>query len=242
MISQSERDLAAYLDIRDLKVNGRYLANRVFRGTIRQVIQPVVSGLPGITAGPFYVTVNRIEDQTTGVVDLTRYACSVPGYAPCVGDVVDLFFRNADEAYVLQPVTYKPYRARAWANTSFAINNNTAVRVACDTLSYDPTGSMDITVNKGRFTCLLAGYYLVLASATLDGTYVNGFVTIRQNGNDSSRGAQATLQTSPAGDILRCAAGDFIEAWVFQQSGANHSSFGGGGGVFNYLAVQYIGP
>lgn len=156
MINLSEKELAAYLDNRDERINGRLMAHRTFRGTIKFVSRVAPGG--GVLLGNAY----SIMIQRTGdLVDQTTYFCSIPDYTPNVGDVVDLIWRTKKEAIVFQVVKANLYQCRAYrANALSITSNSAAVVVSFDTVDYDPNNNFDPTTTFA-YTAPVTGLYAI---------------------------------------------------------------------------------
>ena len=106
--------------------------------------------------------------------------------------------------------------------------------VKSGTGAWDEQSEFDVTTNIGRFTANAAGYYQVNSrvEVTLTGTITNRtYITIiiRANGTDYSYGNYlytfATNNISPflspiVSDIVYLNAGEYIEIYVLQNTGA----------------------
>lgn len=114
-------------------------------------------------------------------------------------------------------------------------------------VSYDNDSEVDIVTNY-RWDVKASGIYRITAFATLN-TFVatdgQGFVCkIYKNGSTLERGTNGVLGGGGDGDVttmhttcLELVAGDYIEVFVHQDSGAVRGISGWG----NYLAAERIG-
>lgn len=116
--------------------------------------------------------------------------------------------------------------ARAYANTAQSIPNGSLTKMQLDTVSFDPNGNFDKTTNY-RYTCPASGYYQVNAQVEYDAGAAAGlFRTIQLfvNGVQRSVGeaqpGHTTYQGLVATDLLQLNAGDYVEVFVYQDSGA----------------------
>jgi hypothetical protein len=118
-------------------------------------------------------------------------------------------------------------RARAYRNTSTqALANATWVKVQLNGESYDEKSEFDSTTNF-RFTALKDGYYQVNANVLVANTgatssfYVQSSIYV--NGVAYSNGMRGTLRitnaSSHVSDVIPLTAGQYIELYVYQNSG-----------------------
>jgi hypothetical protein len=118
-------------------------------------------------------------------------------------------------------------RARAYlSSANQSIPNITWTKVTLNAEDYDGLGEFDSTTNY-RFTAQAAGYYLVCAGALFITVPADKecYIAIYKNG---TRVSTTQLHSSHSGDvgatvadILYLAAGDYVEFWVYQNSGGD---------------------
>ena len=120
-------------------------------------------------------------------------------------------------------------KARAYlSGTAQVIPNATTTKVQLNTESYDGLGEFDPTTNY-RFTAQAAGYYLITAQAdwlaAVDQCAL--YVSIHKNGAVDTahfrRASGTGEQAVSISDIVYLAANDYIELYVYQNSGGNLS-------------------
>lgn len=118
--------------------------------------------------------------------------------------------------------------SQAGRNATQSIPNQTFTVVNFDTLVYDLSGSMDVTTNKGRFTCPIAGIYSVKTSVEFTNNatggraialYKNGVVYNNLSNCQVNSGAAPT--TICGTTSVSCKAGDYLEIYAYQASGGN---------------------
>lgn len=139
--------------------------------------------------------------------------------------------------------------ARLYRATPFAVASGTWQKLLLDTVSYDIGAHLDPM--NGRYVCPLDGYYHV------DGEWLGGvgantgqqselLAAVYKNGVRYTTGApciQAATTGVDAGsavsDIIPCKAGDYLELWAFQLTGAALNLYASGG-LFNYMSVVKV--
>jgi hypothetical protein len=118
--------------------------------------------------------------------------------------------------------------ARVTRTAAQSIPHNTETNVQFDAEVFDPTGMHDNAVNNTRITVAVPGYYTIGFNAEMAAAadYVRTLFSIRVNG-----GGRVVFQQMPAvaanipqrhaiSTVVELAAGDYIEASIFQQNGA----------------------
>lgn len=149
-------------------------------------------------------------------------------------------------------------RARAYRNANQTINNNTWTKIQFNTENYDEQSEFDNSTNY-RFTAKEKGFYQVNARAEFDfsslgipgnqNSYI--LIAIRVNNNVSSFGNKLGLNNNDGNfnairnnnapivtDILELGAGDYIEIFIFQNTGGNYSIIGGSANT--YVAIHKL--
>ena len=118
-------------------------------------------------------------------------------------------------------------KARAYLSTTQSIAHATFTKILFDAESYDPGGNFD-TANS-RFVAPVAGMYMVAAAARItDATlvadknyglhiYVNG-ERVLETWQQASTATRLTIFTF---DIIQLNAGDYVEIYIYQDSGGS---------------------
>jgi microcystin-dependent protein len=112
--------------------------------------------------------------------------------------------------------------ARMYRNTAFTplVGWN---KIAVDTVTYDVSGNL-ASVPNGRLNVPTAGAYQVNAQVAWSATSatVSCIVALYKNGTEYSRGQQLNVtgngsngRGQTVGDVIQCAAGDYIELYVY---------------------------
>jgi len=116
-------------------------------------------------------------------------------------------------------------RARAYRATSVqAINDSTWTKVQLNAESYDTQGEFDSATNY-RFTATKAGYYVVSGAVELSsvGQVTKVVIAFYRNGSSVSQASFGENLGSGGGathsDIIYLAANDYLELYVYQNSG-----------------------
>jgi len=136
-------------------------------------------------------------------------------------------------------------KVRAYVSANFSLANNTWTKVALNAENFDGLGEFDNVTNY-RFTAQEAGYYLVVGRGecygnSVDGQYVG--VAIYKNGAlygnfyVVAAGANKYISCQIL-DLLSLAANDYIELYIWQNSGATQTMSGGSPACF--LAVSRL--
>jgi hypothetical protein len=171
------------------------------------------------------------------------------------GDYLELWFEGAADPsastgntdyLTVTPLTQQsiasqitPVAARAYRNTALSFSGSTWTKVPIDTLSFDSGSNMDVGTNH-RFNCPVAGYYEVVGEVSLSGGSGAGYAAIYQNGTRVawSGGPNGSVEGQPcATDILKCAAGDYIELYLYTAGTTGLDSIES---ASNYLSVSLI--
>lgn len=133
--------------------------------------------------------------------------------------------------------------ARAYRINPFSFPVAAATKIPLDTISFDNSGGMDVTVNN-RYNILVPGYYRIVA--TLRWLYGNsGVVMIYKNGIELSQAqgfspspnyhSQASIN-----DTTPCNAGDYIELWIQADTGTLVVAVPNPPPATNYLAISRL--
>jgi len=119
-------------------------------------------------------------------------------------------------------------RARVHLSNEQTIPNNTFTKVELDTEDYDGLGEFNTTTH--RFTAQQAGYYQVNVSVMFNTTNTNTYyhAILYKNGTSyawSTSNAATTFDrlTLSISDVVYLAANDFLEVYVYQQSGGDET-------------------
>ena len=131
--------------------------------------------------------------------------------------------------------------ARAYRNT--ALNTSAGYnKISVDTISSDPGGNISVT--NGRYTCPATGTYQVNAAVSIIAAASQlYFASIYRNGAEVTRGDRVATGVAATfsltlNDIIQCNAGDYLELYVYDQSGAHALSTSA---AENYLSVVQVG-
>jgi len=147
---------------------------------------------------------------------------------------------------VMSGQNYPAFEATLSANQS--IPNTTATKVQFNTENYDTNGYYDNATNY-RFTPLVAGKYFVYSYvrflSIVDGN--QGIVYLYKNGssisftnNGSAGGTNAVNFSTIITQIIDLnGSTDYIEAFVYQDSGSSKNIQGGSGGGFTTTFGAY---
>lgn len=185
--------------------NGKYL-------TINVVITP--------TAGTH--TYKFSLQGTTGTIDLVP-ASTIPAYI-LVEDITGTFWNGV-------PVTNPP-ACRVFHNTTQSIADNTVTTVLFNSERYDTDNMHNTVTNNSRITINTAGLYLLTFHGRVitAADYLALFCDFNVNAGSFSC-AEMRWHPNTTGDVhnyqlttvYKFAAGDFIEARVYQDNTANAS-------------------
>lgn len=119
--------------------------------------------------------------------------------------------------------------ARAYRNSSLTLITGWQ-KVPVDTLSFDPTGAMDVVTNH-RYNVPTTGYYHVNAQVSLVlqnnpqqygvAVWLNGVIGTGAQNTPTIRGGAANDGLGSAvSDIISCQAGNFLELWAYNVGAA----------------------
>lgn len=136
-----------------------------------------------------------------------------------------------------QQALSNPYKFRCHlaANQS-GVADATFTKVAFDTKDYDTNTNLDVTVNKGRYTVPVSGFYQInafvalLASAGSVGAtgiislYKNASEIVRDDFGTPSSSNTAALLSGSLSDCVQLTAADFIELYVYMDVTSGNSS------------------
>lgn len=150
----------------------------------------------------------------------------------------------ADDFNILDG-SYAGVRAYRTANQSIATATYTAIAFTAE--SFDTDTFHDNSTNNTRFTVTTAGKYRITPAVRWTSN-TTGFrvVAVRKNGvatnllHSSSPGlAQNHSQTGSV--TLDLAANDYVEVYVYQDSGGNLSVIGDADGGMTYVELDFLG-
>lgn len=132
--------------------------------------------------------------------------------------------------------------ARAFANATQGLANNTVVVLALAGESYDSGTLHDTVTNNSRITVPTTGKYVVTGQVGHGSTTGAAQARILKNGTATavnSRGMDANGGNVSVSDIVSCTAGDYLELAAFQNSGGTVNA--GSGTDTTFLAASLIG-
>ncbi len=131
-----------------------------------------------------------------------------------------------------------------YLGTAQSISDSSATKVAFDTKEYDLQNEYDNTTNY-RFTATKDGKYLITCKITFSdalNTTNRIFVSIHKNGseykNSDVGGSSGTYQGPIISTVVHLTAGDYIEFYIFQQTGASKSLYNSS--VYTYFSITKI--
>jgi hypothetical protein len=145
------------------------------------------------------------------------------------GGIIDLPYQSTAKAYM--------------GGTSQTVSNSTWTKLPINTKSWDTQNEFDTTNN--RFTATKAGYYLVLLKAYWDSIADQKICYHAVYKNGASEATQAYQGSGPAllqpvsVFLIKLAAGDYIEFYVFQNSGGD-THINGGSSYSDYTYMEII--
>lgn len=122
----------------------------------------------------------------------------------------------------------------AYRSTNQTVNNSTWTKVQADVEEFDTNSNYDNAANH-RFTPTVAGYYQINGEVKLTGSASTLIASIYKNGSEFKRGVQfgnaSQSGQSPAVSVLVYLNGssDYVELYVFQQSGVTLNIEGSAG-------------
>lgn len=187
------------------------------------------------------VTVNRGGTDTIEEYGITtKTTTSVPAGTLVVYKYLSgVWYRVRDE----RPEGWNTV-ARAYLASAFTPTLNTEVKVPLDTKSFDPGVNFDVATNH-RYVCPVAGVYRVNGGVSVAGSAsdVEVYVAVYKNGAIAVRGApnsnnQNDSQGAFVGDLIQCAANDYLELFVNTPNVAN--ALNTLGPTANFLSVERV--
>lgn len=138
----------------------------------------------------------------------------------------------------------------AYATVAQSIPNNVFTGVLLDTEVFDPDGGHSTTTNTDRYTCQVAGVYLltglVVFPATGTGTRGAGFslngATTVINGSENLTPVAAAIATTIAANptYVRLDVGDYVSLAAYQNNGSALSTSAGVGGARSTFNAEWI--
>lgn len=129
---------------------------------------------------------------------------------------------------------------RATRAAALSLSASTWTKIPLDTRTFDPGSNFDITTNY-RYNVPTAGYYHVSAQALLSvsatGTYTEGITAVYKNGvqvsGEVTFPAIETYQDDLVGDIIECAAGDYLEMYAYSSQASTLAT----GTVYTFMSI-----
>ncbi|MFA6295535.1 MAG: hypothetical protein WC666_03915 [Candidatus Paceibacterota bacterium] len=131
--------------------------------------------------------------------------------------------------YITNPYTFRAYKSGA----AQVIATSTNTKIILESENFDPNNNFDNVTNY-RYTAPVSGYYQIsarVAFSTPSASVGEMFASIRKNGSITPiiHGTRIVnrIDNSPGSivcDIQYLTATDYIELWVYQNSGANMST------------------
>lgn len=119
----------------------------------------------------------------------------------------------------------------AYPNSNQTISNASFTKVQCNTKEFDTNSNYDNVTNY-RFTPTVAGYYQVNGCVATTAAMAQLFSSIYKNNSEFKRGTQAgsagayLFQSNVSALIYLNGSTDYIELYVYQQSGGNATTNG----------------
>lgn len=141
-----------------------------------------------------------------------------------VGDGLTAAYMNSNVRDAINFLLTPPL-ARVHQATGQSIANSTWTTVSFDATDWDSDSGHSNSVNNSRYTCQVPGYYRVefvvgfgvntvpLASIGKNGTRISG------SGNAGGANAGAPWGTAKTSDEVHMVVNDYVEGFVFQNSG-----------------------
>jgi len=131
-----------------------------------------------------------------------------------------------------------------YLGTAQSVDSDIQTKVAFDTKEYDSQNEYDNTTNY-RFTATKDGKYLITCKITFSdalNTTSRIFVSIYKNGSECKNsdvgGSSGTYQGPIISTVVHLTAGDYIEFYIFQQTGASKSLYNSS--VYTYFSITKI--
>jgi hypothetical protein len=133
--------------------------------------------------------------------------------------------------------------ARIYASSGQSIATFTATQVTPTAVDF----ANGITAASGSLTIVTAGIYQVNAAVSYGGTvsadsqiavyvYKNGS-PVRQGSSDATNGSHGTAYLS---DLIKCSAGDVLQLWTVQVTGAAYALDSTGTPEDTYLSAAWV--
>jgi hypothetical protein len=214
--------------------------------TSSQIVTAFAANAPASLASELRVTIPSFGNALSTVFGWARI-----DPLPVIGDECLVSFDEAGNPWVVAWLkASKPAPADtgaiAYRTAAQSIPSAVFTKVAVDTVLPDPGSHFDLA--NGWYVCPNDGFYAVFGewaasiftkeTAVIGAVYVNGVERIRDNRfNTPLGGAEYAV---PVSAIVYCKAGDRIELWAFQNSGASVALYVGSGTLFNTLQVAQI--
>jgi hypothetical protein len=121
-----------------------------------------------------------------------------------------------------------PYKFSAYLGANQTLLDSTQTVVAFDNEFFDTNNNFDVTVNKGRYTVPVSGFYQINTCLNITAGAVAHIATVLKNGSELIRLGQVNTDNYAGGSVLlQLAAGDYIEIGAFQNSGISKVISGG---------------
>lgn len=146
--------------------------------------------------------------------------------------------------FLTNPPTFLAYQASAQS-----IPNNTFTAATLDTEIFDALAGHSTVTNTSRYTFQAAGKYRVDAGGCFTGN-TTGFraVKLAVNGGSGTITSERTAAPASGFDttvntsvLLSALAGDYVETYIFQNSGGSLSTHAGSGFEYvTFMAAQWI--
>jgi hypothetical protein len=117
------------------------------------------------------------------------------------------------------------FHARAYRSAASNISSGAVQKINFDATAFNPGGYFDVTTNN-RYDIKVDGYYQVVVAVALTSCDISQRLIsyIRKNGSDEaviatsvSRGTNNAAITTA---LVKCVAGDYLEGYIFQDSGS----------------------
>jgi len=125
---------------------------------------------------------------------------------------------------ILGVVCIKLYKFKAYRNAAYTPTNSSTTKYPWDAEEFDTNNNFDTTNN--RYVAPVAGFYWLSSTvqmatnANVYGIYLYKNGSVVKQGNRLSTGAVATNNGFVVGSLLQLAAGDYIEVFMFNNSGS----------------------
>jgi len=116
---------------------------------------------------------------------------------------------------------------RAFASVGTSVPSATQTKIAFDTLAFDTDACFDHTTNF-RFQPTVAGYYQITGGCFIAAMSTHIYVSIHKNGSESRRGSDASATSGAMSDttglFLMNGTTDYVEMWMYQDSGSTQTT------------------